>query len=161
MRVKRLRAFRSLGIGVRIPAQGNRCMYWSVRLCTWLCTCVYTFAWTLSPVVENVREQVHVQGHLEIVFADRFCFFFLHTVGMYMHVYKKENVGRSNVSLLRNWSARFAPHSSSALQFQRRKKRGQPQIATPLQFRTPVPRGENFRTSVPTNTKESGTSVPR
>ena len=51
-------------------------MYWSVRLCTWLCTCVYTFAWTLSPVVENVREQVHVQGHLEIVFADRFCFFF-------------------------------------------------------------------------------------
>ena len=32
--------------------------------------------------------------------------------------------------LRRNWSANFTWHSSSALQFQRRKKCGQPQIAT-------------------------------
>ena len=63
-------------------------MYWSVRLCTWLCTCVYTFAWTLSPVVENVREQVHVQGHLEIVFADRFCFFFAYCWDVYACIQK-------------------------------------------------------------------------
>ena len=56
---------------VRVPAQGNRCMYWYVRLCTCLCTCTYTCAWTLLFVVGHVREQVHVQAHLKMVFADR------------------------------------------------------------------------------------------